>query len=628
MSVLENPRIYFKAQMSWDPVTTNNYSFNYDETDCTTILPKELPNIQDEVQRFRDNAVSQIGAKGNWNPHGTYRSSFYDAAVCGFDRGKGTSIDDPFATSAVNFIGMLVDLEPFGAYTSQLFFDSMVFGVQGGCCIELPRTSRVTARQINFGRNRSQHTAIAGVASVIWTASFAKESGLRIDTLDSGILGDLSEALKADDVQGLTVRFNAYRTIYYDNPILKNGSDAMKKEAQALAAKITSGGFQPNPARSHIVGVLGLWRKGEPAHEPGDRALVPVGSNSALGGAAARCNDCSLVIDFSNSVPEIDDVLTKQDFGTLSVVAADDSGVVQQTLGSIPYTSYDRAAYEASAGLVTLPLAPGISQRITSLNLQVNTSQGPILEEEAIRALPHAPNFYLDQGDPSEAYFHVYQHGVSAGSGVSFRLNQMSADGSTVESTIPMITDATGVAKVSLSAAKPGITAYVPSFTPAEVPAPPNGLSTQINTYMYVRVLPADPNIAALPPTWPNVYAYVLSNWNAMAPCMDNWLRLDDPAQIREYTAILKRLTARSAFEHYRFMPITRDMSAGMRSLLYAWLDSPSDPEAELRSRVRSLKNGMRPQESVIVQDQPTLSLESMTQTQLSRSMRGGPKGG
>jgi hypothetical protein len=132
MSVLEIPRIYFKGQVSWDPVTTNNYPTNYDETDCTTILPSEVPGIQDEVQKFRAKAVAQIGSQGNWNPHGTYRSSFYEAAVCGFDRGKGASTDDPFVTSAVNFVGMLVDLEPFGAYTSQLFFDSMLLGVDGG----------------------------------------------------------------------------------------------------------------------------------------------------------------------------------------------------------------------------------------------------------------------------------------------------------------------------------------------------------------------------------------------------------------------------------------------------------------------------------------------------------------
>lgn len=624
MSVLEIPRVYFKGQVSWDPVTTNNYPANYDEKDCTTILPSEVPGIQDEVQKFRDNAVAQIGSNGNWNPHGTYRSSFYDAAVCGFDRGKGSSTDDPFVTSAVNFAGMLVDLEPFGAYTSQLFFDSMLFGVDGGYLIQLPRTSRVIARQINFGRNTSKQTAIAGVASIVWTTSFAKTDGLRINALDSGILEDLNEVLKPDDVLGLTVRFNAYRTIYYDNQKLTNGSAAMQAEADALAAKITGGGFQPNPARSLIVGVLGLWRKGEPAQEPGDRALIPAGSKSGVGGANARCNSDAIVLDLSNSVPEVDAALNKADLGELTVIAVDQAGAVQETLGSIPYSSYDRPAYEATAGLVTLPIESGLSQKIAGLNLEVHSSKGMILQEEAFRAVPLEPNLYLDQGKSKEVSFQVYEHGQPVGAGISLQMNQMSADGSTIESSIQLTTDAGGTIHVS-PASDPGITAYVPSFTPAE--APTAGLNTQRNTYLYVRVLPADKNIATLPPTWPNVYKYVLANWNAMAPCMDNWLRLDDPAQVRAYTAILKRLTSPASFELFRFMPITRDMSAGMRSLLYGWLDSAPDADMELPSRVRLLKVGLRKQEALEAEIQPTLSFEEMTQTELSRSMRGGPKG-
>ena len=45
------------------------------------------------------------------------------------------------------------------------------------------------------------------------------------------------------------------------------------------------------------------------------------------------------------------------------------------------------------------------------------------------------------------------------------------------------------------------------------------------------------PTSPALEPTWDNVYANVLANWKAMAPCMDNWLDLDDEAQVRAYRA-------------------------------------------------------------------------------------------
>jgi hypothetical protein len=90
---------------------------------------------------------------------------------------------------------------------------------------------------------------------------------------------------------------------------------------------------------------------------------------------------------------------------------------------------------------------------------------------------------------------------------------------------------------------------------------------------MYLRVLQADSDIAALPPTWDNVHNYVLSNWEAMAPCMDNWLLLGDEKQVRAYAALIKKLTDPANFEDFRFMPVTRDMSAGQRTLLHGFLD-------------------------------------------------------
>jgi hypothetical protein len=104
--------------------------------------------------------------------------------------------------------------------------------------------------------------------------------------------------------------------------------------------------------------------------------------------------------------------------------------------------------------------------------------------------------------------------------------------------------------------------------------SPTGGINPQVNTYMYVRARGADSAIVQLPPTWENVYVNVLANWNAMARCMDNWSKLDDPDQVKAYAAILKRLTDPANFEGFLFMPVTRDMSSGERALLYNFLDS------------------------------------------------------
>ena len=574
MSVLETPRIYFRGEVAWDPITTNNYDSNYDESTGETIYP----HVVDKVKAFREQAIAQVVTGGNWNPHGTHRVTFYNTAVCGFDLGSGVAAGDPFVTAAVNFNGMLVDLEPFGAFSSQLFFNVMSFGVDGGYRILAPRTSRVTARYINFNRNAA-NSMIAGVASVAWQTSFAASDGLSIDPFDSPVLQSLARAIKPGDVLGLTIRFNAYRTIYYDNPDLSNGSPAAQAAAQALLLKLKGGGFQPNPARGLLVGVIGLWRKGEPAHEPGDRTLIPA-PNSPLGSAHARLSQTALPLDLSNSVPEIDKNLTKQDLGDLTVVAADPASGAVTNLGSFDYSQYDRAAYEASAGIVTVQLRAGAAQTAADRDLQVRDAGGtPLLAELALRAIPATPNLYLDQGESVTAAFQVYDRGRPAASIVPVSLFKTDASGGNPANPAHVTTDANGVLSIPLTAASDGIAAFVPSLSAADQPT--NGIDPQVNTYMYVRMRPADAALAALEPTWNNVYVNVLANWNAMAPCMDNWLKLDDPAQVKAYALILKRLTHPANFEDFRFMPVTRDMSAGQRTLLYKFLDALHDEHDE-----------------------------------------------
>jgi hypothetical protein len=209
----------------------------------------------------------------SWNPHGTHRSSLVNTTVGGFDLGQGLIINDPFVSTPVNLTGMLVDLEPFGGFTSQIFFDKMVFGVDGGYRILAPRSARFTDRYVNL--SRTTYPAFhAGIASVIWQTSFAKTDGLLIDSFDSPALQALAAALEEESVLGLTVRINTYCTVYYNNPSLTNTNSG--SDAKQLIAKLNTGGFQPNPAVSLVVGVVGLWRSDEPVGEPGDRAMIQV----------------------------------------------------------------------------------------------------------------------------------------------------------------------------------------------------------------------------------------------------------------------------------------------------------------------------------------------------------------
>lgn len=42
---------------------------------------------------------------------------------------------------------------------------------------------------------------------------------------------------------------------------------------------------------------------------------------------------------------------------------------------------------------------------------------------------------------------------------------------------------------------------------------------------------------------------------------------------MRAYGPLIKQLTDPANFEHFRFMPVTRDLTPGQRTLLYNFLD-------------------------------------------------------
>ncbi|MFZ6876057.1 hypothetical protein ACO0LF_28680 [Undibacterium sp. Di27W] len=612
MSILQIPRIHFKGQISWDPIVTNNYDNFYNEDTSQAVLtPPE------SMSQFRQAAIDAVKEDGNWNPHGTHRVKFFDAFVSSVDLGHGLVTTDKLCGAPCNLNAMLIDLEPYGACTSQLFFDAISFGIDGGCRIVAPRNERFTARYINFARNSFGYTA--GGASVNWQTSFAT-AGLKIDGHKSAALAALQHALQEADAQGIVISFNAYHTIYFDDPTLSNAVPGSGDAQSAqLYDKLMAGGFQPNPARSLIVGTIGVWRKGEPMHEPGDRALLPPlpKARPLVATAHARLDKNQVSLDLSNSVSETGADLKKYDWGTLQLFAVDRLNKKEYLLGSLNYNQYDKAAYEAGSGIVSLNIDH--ATEAAQADWELRTADGKVLLVEApVRLIPRTPNLYLDQGPANSVKFQAYKHGKPWFQTSDVTLFQMSADGGTVTATQNLHTDGEGGLRVKADASKGEVYAYIP-VAGKNIPAPKEGLSTQIYTYAYVRVRAADNDIAALPATWDNVYKHVLINWNAMAPCMDNWLDLANPAQIHGYASILHRLTDPAAFESYLFMPVTRDMTAGQRSLLYKFLDRPA---AEIASEaVASTAN--KPVTAAVTATKSVQEAGSLPHfTQLSRSLR------
>jgi hypothetical protein len=550
MSVLETPRIYFGGEITWDPITTNNDKQFYDEvTDKATLpdVPPESPSGTRPEDVFRAKARAAITAGGNWNPHGTHRTNLVGATVVGVDLGAGVGVDDDIVGRVVTLSGKLVDAEPYGATSSQLFYDRFELGTDGGDRILMPSEHPMIARWINFRRNPS--LSVAGVASVVWQAS-ARSALLEVISRGSHALTTLHDTLADPSVAGLTVRFNAYRTLYNGIGTAQPVSDG------ELAAAITAGGFHPNPARGLVVGVIGLWRSDEAPSLPSERLLTgPTG----WGAGFARVETDRLVLDLANSIPETDPTATKGEFGTLTVVARTDTQEVE--LGTLRPTDYERTAYEAMSGIVTLVLTTTQAEAARAGTLQVRSSTTPpelLLDEVPTAITADRPVVYLDQGDSATVSLRVRVRGVAPGAPVSLTISRPSAPASS------LTTDADGVASLAVNGGAAGCETWevAPSSDPSAA-----------GTELIVRTLESPRTLTKLQPTWQNVYENVLRNWYAMAPCMDNWLRLDSEDACRRLASHIKELTSAEHFERSWYMPVTRDLSAAHRDLLHRWCD-------------------------------------------------------
>ena len=290
MSVLETPRILFRGNMAWDPIVTNNNPPVYDEATADNVYPVSPP-IREQVAAFRQEAIADVSPTANaatggpsrvWNPQGTHRSIFYDencpdpaapnskileTCISGVDIGDGASTDDAFVGSPAAFTSMLVDLEPYGSYSSQLFFDSMSFGIAGGCRIFAPRSSP-GHRPLHQPRPNPgllhRRLRLGDLADLVRQGRRAHRRPLTIRPRCSGSARrstkrtcSASPCAGPSTGRSITTRPNSPPT-----------SRCRSTVAQELIAKLNGGGFQPNPARSKFVGAIGLWREASPPTSP------------------------------------------------------------------------------------------------------------------------------------------------------------------------------------------------------------------------------------------------------------------------------------------------------------------------------------------------------------------------
>ncbi|HEX6159784.1 MAG TPA: hypothetical protein VF111_06435 [Thermoanaerobaculia bacterium] len=585
MSVLSFPRLYFQGYLSWDPNVTNNSGSLWDPVDVNVVLPTGV--TLDTYEQF---VVDQASSFGIWNIFGSHACDFvqfqsFTSRVTGGALADGISVKagDAVLGQSLSMPGRLVDLNPLGVDTSQYFFDRFSIG----SLLSAPRSERMHSRWINFRRNLNVHKdpniQIAGVAAVVWQTTFPTKS-LTLNCEGSKLLTAFHDALALGDVRGLMVRFSAYRTLYYQNGIF-NDIKQQPRNQQDLQTLYNNGEMFFNPAYSVVTGTVGLWTRNDVATVPNGRYLLPnTGTTTqptGLGPVVCGYNAGLglLSLDFGAAIPEVDFPLTKQTFGTLTVSA----GGTQ--IAQISESQYDKSSYEATGGIIDVQVSdpsPLIAGLITITGTQ-NGQPITMFSEAGLTAQTSTKNVYLDETGSADITVYVADTGRPAAAGTQVQVARYPASqrGGTVVQTLTV--GAKGLASFKVSATVAGYDFYrfVPFRAGTTPPPPPPRINGMTDFYCGVRTLPFDDQLNRNTPdsqlTWDWVYTNILQPFDlcpaaamrALKIGLDEKTIWDNP----KGAARIKAATAAANFDSTGYMPITRELSRGLRTLLHRWAD-------------------------------------------------------
>jgi len=587
MSVLSFPRLYFQGYLSWDPDVTNNSTDLWDPVNVNVVLPQGV-----NLDTYQQYVVNNASAEGDWNIYGTHACDFvqyqsFTSTVTGGSTGGDTiTSHDAVIGQPLSMPGRLVDLDPRIVDTSQYFFNQFSIGSSGSLLVSAPCAQRMHSRWINFNRNlnvgNDPRIQIAGVAAVVWQTTFPTSS-LQLVTTGSKLVQKFADSFEKPGVQGLMVRFVVYRTLYFQNGVF-NDIPQTPADMDALQTLYQQGQMFSNPAYSVVTGSVGLWMKNEVPSVPGGRYLVPnQGSQlnpTGLGPVVAELTSPNLLsLDFGSAIPETDYALDKQDFGTLTVSAG---GTQVATIAPAKYAS---AAYQATGGIIDVPITNTAAMSgLLSITGTLNGSPVTMYKESQFSAQTDTKNMYLNENDNLTVSVYVADKGQPAAPGTLVQVVRYpSSESNPAVISPPLTVGANGLASFSIKAATPGFEYF--RFTPYKSgtmpPKPPLRLDSMVDFYCGARTLPFDDDLNANTPdsalTWNWIYANILQPYNlcpaaAMAAfgiALSNQAIWDNPSG----AANIKARTASSNFGSTGYMPITRELSNGMRNLLHRWAD-------------------------------------------------------
>jgi hypothetical protein len=588
--------------------------------------------------------------------------------------------------------GRLVDTNPASPWSSQIYFGQLGFGKGANdpnSSFSGPRAFRMHSRWLNPSRIYDPTSMLTAPASAIgvcfqtcipygqvtWPAASA-----------SPLITKLQHAASQPGARGIMVRFAAYVSLYFMNGILNNTA-AQPRTYEDLAALLKTAWdawnnhkdpskFFSNPCYSHVVGAVGVWNDGELASVPQGRCLAAAASVAplnaaaaqsravaqparfsgheirtvaatdgsaakvALGPAAVNVTDNLISLDFNATVPELGVAgqwrsnLVKADFGPLDVGVMTNGSFTKVV--TIDYAKYQQSAYEASAGIIDIPLPSGAADLLRGGTLAIQAQGQTVLLEHAYTAETDIRGIYLDQNGHTAFNVMVCRGGVPS-SGTRVLIAQydsglnlvpdiqppfvafttgdlttvaVSSGGSTVTSNVTVVTtDATGNAIVGISAQSPGfpVLAFLP-FAGDTLPQPGIGFNfTDDAFYTTIRVLPFDDlfpqgfvdlwnNSHDQAQAWTFVYSNILYVYDMLFNVMLEYVNLGSRQAVEgSIGGIWRAISKDAAAESTRAMPITRDMSAGKRRALQLWIYLVANNYNVPNFNVNSIPSGWTP---------------------------------
>ena len=353
-----------------------------------------------------------------------------------------------------------------------------------------------------------------------------------------------------------------------------------------------------NPAVSTMCGAIGLWQKGDLQTVPSGRILAagpaPNQTAATLGGAEAYVNSAQGVIslDLMNTIPvEGAQNETIAGIGPLALTLTTDGST--QTINALAEIDFGKSAYFASGGIIDVPLgtvsASDVSDGTLGLSSPANTVTP--LEEVALTAEVDQRSAYVDMGNPGQFIVDVRASTgtVPADAKVFANIVTNSTDkvivltGGTTETSGNSYPVTNGQATVTFDGHDEGnCIVLLQAFTGVDVPVTLAQFPAPTTGYAAIRVMPTDADINAVADadvTWDYVYNNVLRPFDLVYRGMScGVFSLGSQDAVKAHANSIVGLTDLSQFESPLYMPVTRDLSAGRRALLWRYLGFNDTP--------------------------------------------------